>query len=104
MTRRRLLALVLVATILMIADLRRAPADQMTARAAVAGIHLYQATLSRVYSRAGVQCRFSPTCSHYAEACLLRFGAARGAWLAARRVLKCGPWTPAGTHDPPPTI
>lgn len=102
--RRRLLALLALVTLLLAVDLQRTPADQFTARAAVGGIHLYQATLSRVYARAGLQCRFSPTCSHYAEVCIRQFGLARGSVLAFTRVLKCGPWTPAGTFDPPPTV
>lgn len=92
-------AIVLLAIAL---DLRRPPAAQFTARAAIAGIHVYQATLSPLYARAGVRCRFTPTCSHYGEAVIRRFGAMRGGWMAARRILRCGPWTPAGTADPPP--
>jgi putative membrane protein insertion efficiency factor len=84
-------------------DLRRAPADQLTARVAITGIHLHQATLSRLYARAGVRCRFTPTCSHYGEAVVQRFGALRGGWMAMKRVLRCGPWTPYGTVDAPPS-
>jgi putative membrane protein insertion efficiency factor len=83
-------------------DLRRDPSAQWTTAAAVGGIHLYQATLSPVYARLGVQCRFTPTCSHYGEAVVSRFGVLRGGWLAAKRILRCGPWTPAGTADPAP--
>jgi len=83
-------------------DLRRPPTAQWSTRAAVAGIHVYQATLSPLYARMGVQCRFSPTCSHYGEEVIRRFGIARGGWLATRRILKCGPWTAMGTVDPPP--
>lgn len=83
-------------------DLTRAPDAQVAARVAVAGIHLYQATLSRVYAAGGVACRFNPTCSHYGEAVIRRYGLVQGGWLAAKRVLKCGPWTPVGTVDPPP--
>jgi uncharacterized protein len=86
----------------LVVDLRRAPADQFATRAIIAGIHVYQATLSPIYSRMGVQCRFTQTCSHYGETCIERFGAVRGGWLAMKRVLKCGPWTPMGTNDPPP--
>lgn len=84
-------------------DLSRAPADQIGARAAVAGIHVYQATISRLFASSGVACRFEPTCSHYGEAVIHRFGLLRGGWMAARRVLRCGPWTPMGSVDPPPT-
>lgn len=84
-------------------DLRRPPSSQWSTRAAVAGIHVYQATLSPLYGRMGVQCRFTPTCSHYGEAVIRRFGIVRGGWMATRRVLRCGPWTPMGTTDLPPT-
>ena len=46
-------------------------------------------------------CRFSPSCSEYAEQALTRHGALRGGWLAARRVCRCGPWHPGG-YDPVP--
>ncbi len=84
------------------ADLARAPEHQMAARVAVTGIHVYQATASRVFAASGVTCRFTPTCSHYGEAVIRRHGLIRGGWLAARRVVRCGPWTPMGTLDPPP--
>lgn len=85
-----------------VVDLTRAPESQLGARAAVAGIHAYQATLSRLFAATGVACRFEPTCSHYGEAVIRRYGLVQGGWLAARRVLRCGPWTPIGTLDPPP--
>lgn len=49
----------------------------------------------------GAQCRFEPSCSHYAIEALRRHGAARGSALAAWRVLRCNPWSPGG-HDPVP--
>ena len=48
-------------------DLRRPPSAQWSTAAAVGGIHLYQATLSPLYAKLGVRCRFTPTCSHYGE-------------------------------------
>jgi putative membrane protein insertion efficiency factor len=83
-------------------DLRRPPAEQWSTAAAVSAIHLYQATLSPLYARLGVRCRFTPTCSSYGEAVVKKFGVVRGGWMAARRILRCGPWTPMGTADPPP--
>ena len=94
------IAIVLIAIAL---DLRRPPADQLVTRAAIGGIHVYQATLSPLYNRLGVQCRFTVTCSHYGEAVIRKFGVVRGGWMAAKRILRCGPWTPAGTVDNPPT-
>jgi putative membrane protein insertion efficiency factor len=99
---KRVAAAFIVAFLLLAFDVQRPPADQWSSRAAVASIHLYQATLSRWYASIGLQCRFTLTCSHYGEECIRRFGAARGSWLALKRVLRCGPWTPLGTSDPPP--
>jgi len=83
-------------------DLRRAPSAQWSTAAAVGSIHLYQATLSPVYEKLGVQCRFTTTCSHYGEEAVQKYGVARGGYLAAKRVLRCGPWTAKGTVDPVP--
>ena len=99
---KRVLGLAIVAALLLAADLGQPPGQQWSGRVAVSAIHLYQATLSKWYTRIGVQCRFTPTCSHYGEDVIRRFGAARGGWMAMARVLRCGPWTPMGTSDPPP--
>jgi uncharacterized protein len=42
------------------------------------------------------RCRFHPTCSAYALEAVERHGAARGGWLALRRLAKCAPWHPGG--------
>ena len=49
----------------------------------------------------GSQCRFTPTCSHYAAEALKRYGAIKGANLAGRRLLRCHPWCDGG-YDPVP--
>lgn len=99
----RLLGAAFIAALLVVlVDLRQPPADQWSSRVAVASIHVYQSTLSRWYAHMGMQCRFTPTCSHYGEESIRRFGTARGSWLAMKRVLRCGPWTPMGTVDLPP--
>jgi putative membrane protein insertion efficiency factor len=68
---------------------------------AVAGIHVYQRTLSPLAARAGIRCRFAPTCSRYAEQVIARDGLMRGGWQAIRRIARCNPWTPMGTVDLP---
>ena len=49
------------------------------------------------------QCRYTPTCSAYAVEALITHGAARGTWLAARRLARCHPWASFG-HDPVPPV
>lgn len=48
-----------------------------------------------------VSCRYLPTCSDYALDALTRHGAARGGWLALRRIARCHPWAGWG-YDPVP--
>ena len=55
--RRGAWAVLVVMVAAIAADLARAPGDQMAARVAVAGIHAYQATASRVFSASGVTCK-----------------------------------------------
>ncbi|MEQ1879440.1 MAG: membrane protein insertion efficiency factor YidD [Burkholderiales bacterium] len=44
----------------------------------------------------GNACRFYPTCSEYSKDAVSRYGAAKGSWLAVRRLLKCHPWHGGG--------
>ncbi len=100
---KRILVLVGVLLVMLAVDLQRAPDRQLATRTALGAIHGYQLTLAPLYGRMGLRCRFTPTCSHYGEACVRRLGVVKGGWLAMKRVLRCGPWTPMGTVDPPPT-
>ena len=48
------------------------------------------------------RCRFAPSCSEYALTALAEYGAARGLWLAVKRIARCHPFNPGG-YDPVPT-
>lgn len=61
-------------------------------------IRAYQYLLSPWF---GTQCRFTPSCSHYACQALQQYGTLRGCWLIAARLLRCHPWHPGG-YDPLP--
>lgn len=68
----------------------------------IALIRVYQLTLSRLILAAfGPVCRFEPSCSRYAVACLEGHGALRGSLLSVKRLCKCHPLHPGG-YDPPP--
>jgi putative membrane protein insertion efficiency factor len=47
------------------------------------------------------RCRYEPSCSTYAAESIQRFGAIRGALLAAWRLLRCNPFSHGG-FDPIP--
>ena len=61
----------------------------------IAGIRVYRATLS---GWLGGQCRFYPSCSHYAEDAIRLRGAVRGSALAAWRILRCNPFGKGGVE------
>ena len=68
------------------------------ARVLLALVRGYQLFLSPFL---GGRCRFEPSCSRYAMACLRDHGAARGSLLSILRLCKCHPFHPGG-FDPPP--
>jgi hypothetical protein len=61
-------------------------------------LRLYRATLSPVFRGS---CRHLPSCSDYAREAIERHGAARGLWLALRRLSRCHPLGTSG-YDPVP--
>ncbi|WP_437602302.1 membrane protein insertion efficiency factor YidD [Sorangium sp. So ce590] len=75
----------------------------MLAKLLLALIRAYQMTLSRVIvALMGPVCRFEPSCSRYAAACILGHGALRGSLLSLKRLCRCHPFHPGGFDPPPP--
>ena len=65
----------------------------------VACVRAYQMALS---PHLGNCCRFEPSCSNYAVGALQTHGFFKGAWLTARRLLRCRPFGPSGFDPVPP--
>lgn len=63
------------------------------------GIQFYRSAISPY--KGGPRCRYTPTCSQYAQTAIERYGAVKGARLAAWRVLRCNPFSKGG-YDPVP--
>lgn len=61
-------------------------------------IGAYQQLLSPLLGR---NCRYLPTCSHYAYEAVGRYGVIRGGWMAVRRLGRCHPFAES-RHDPVP--
>ncbi|HEV2426902.1 MAG TPA: membrane protein insertion efficiency factor YidD [Acidimicrobiales bacterium] len=78
---------------------RPSPARASSAdRALIAMVRAYQ----RLSANRVAPCRFYPSCSAYALEAVETHGAARGGWLALRRLSKCRPFGPHGVDLVPP--
>ena len=64
----------------------------------LAMIRFYRAAVSPFTPAA---CRFTPSCSAFAEEALEKHGAGKGGWMALRRVFRCHPFGGKG-YDPVP--
>ena len=78
--------------------LRAARNDDMLARALILLTRGWQLGPSRILPPS---CRYQPSCSAYAITALQRYGAAKGGWLALKRIMRCHPWGGQGL-DPVP--
>lgn len=70
----------------------------LAASAALKMIALYRRWISPLLPEC---CRFTPSCSLYADTAIRRFGLARGGLMAAMRIMRCNPFC-AGGEDPVP--
>jgi len=74
-------------------------ASQPSAKVGVALLHAYQATGSKAMKAGGIHCRYTPTCSHYAEDAISHYGTLNGLAMTAGRLWRCSPWGGTG-YDP----
>jgi uncharacterized protein len=87
----------------MLANTKRPQAPALFASLLIALIRVYQKTLSLLIRAAfGPVCRFEPSCSAYALACVEGHGALRGSLLSVKRLCRCHPFHPGGFDPPPP--
>lgn len=61
-------------------------------------IKLYQRIISPIL---GPNCRFHPSCSHYALGAISEHGIVKGCSLSVKRIVKCHPFNEGG-YDPVP--
>jgi putative membrane protein insertion efficiency factor len=90
-----LLAVVVAAAI----DASREPRDQLTARAWIGCVRLYQ-RIGRPLLQDVVHCRYVPTCSDYSIEAVALYGIAPGLEATVSRLARCTSTVPMGTDDP----
>jgi putative membrane protein insertion efficiency factor len=74
-------------------------ASQPSARLSVGLLHAYQSVGSPAMAACGVQCRYRPSCSHYAVDAISYYGTLDGLARTAGRLWRCSPWGGCG-YDP----
>ena len=67
-------------------------------KACMAASRFYQREVSPLFPP---RCRYIPTCSEYALEAVDKYGAVKGSFLAAKRILRCNPFHKGG-YDPVP--
>jgi putative membrane protein insertion efficiency factor len=79
-------------------------AGRLMPSALVFFIRVYRVVFAPLKVMFGTQgcCRFTPSCSHYAEQAICAHGICRGIDLSVRRLLRCHPWGAMGPDPVPP--
>ncbi len=67
-------------------------------RVVLLAIRLYQRAVSPFLPSA---CRYTPTCSHFSQEAVERYGVIKGGWIGLRRLARCHPLGGNG-FDPVP--
>jgi len=85
-----------------VVDSQRVPENQLTAKTYLLAVDGYQRYLHPV-THHFIRCRYTPTCSHYSQQAVQKFGIARGLSLTVKRLWSCRSRVPMGTPDPVPS-
>ncbi len=67
-------------------------------RIMLALIGIYQRFVSPLL---GSNCRYYPSCSHYTQDAIAKYGVLRGGWMGMKRIGRCHPFAKGG-FDPVP--
>jgi putative membrane protein insertion efficiency factor len=88
----------IVSALALVVFVRTSAAESAT----LGAIKAYRSYGSPVMQLVGVRCRFTPSCSRYAELAVQKYGVVRGLSKAGYRFLRCNPWgADIGTVDYP---
>ena len=79
-------------------SLKKRDVDSILRWFCVGCIHFYQIYLSPFF---GGNCRFTPSCSHYAKDCFNKHNTLQAMIYVTRRLWNCRPFGPSG-YDPVP--
>ena len=71
----------------------------MMKRMLIGIIRFYRKYLSGL--KTSTRCIYTPTCSQYAIEALEKYGAWKGSFLAAKRILRCNPFAKGGYDTVP---
>ncbi len=96
-------AVLLLVLLWVAADVSRDPKHQLSARAYLWGIRVYQ-ELGRPVLEGRIKCRYKPSCSEYSSEAVQRYGILAGLLRTADRVGRCRQGVPMGTRDPLPSV
>jgi hypothetical protein len=75
------------------------PLDRAAQEAILAALRVYKLLLSPLFAGS---CRHVPSCSTYAAEAVSVHGAAKGSWLAFKRLARCHPLGTSGFDPVPP--
>ena len=59
----------------------------------------YQKYISPMNQHFHIKCKYTPTCSEYTRQAIEKYGALKGSFLGAKRILRCNPFSKGG-YDP----